>query len=240
MDKSVEAADTPKPRRKRRKSAAQAAKTEATLRNLLQATAEVIGDLGFAGATIDAITQRAEIAHGAFYLYFSSRQDAFDQVLSTLGEDLLATIAESVRDSHNIAELERRGLEANIAFSNTHPYMHRVMTEAELFAPDAYREFMQNLRKRYVRSLRRSLLAGELEGFREDELDAVAAFLMGLRRAFIHAYCLDGWTVKAPAPEVYETLSKLILHGLKPGIPSAGALNGSVPDHADDEAPPEN
>ncbi|MEO3388434.1 TetR/AcrR family transcriptional regulator [Mesorhizobium sp. CAU 1741] len=211
-----------KPRKRRRKSAEQVAKTEATRRKLLQATAEVIGEQGFGKATIDAITQRAEIAHGAFYLYFSSRQDAFDQVLATLGEDLLSAIAENVRDSHDIAELEQRGLEANIAFSETHPYMHRVMTEAELFAPDAYRTFMQNLRERYVRSLRRSLKAGQLAGFREDELEAVAVLLMGLRRALIHAYCLDGWTVKQPAPAVYETLSKLIVHGLRPSSDVVG------------------
>lgn len=205
--------------RRRRKSPERVAKTEETRRRLLKAAAEVIGENGFAKATIDAITQKAEIAHGAFYQYFSSRQDVFDQVLFTLGEDLLSEISARVKDSHGIAELERRGFDANIEFSKKHPEMHRIMTEAELYAPEAYKIFMKNLRDRYVSSLRRSMLTGQLGDFAEDELETLAVLLMGLRRALIHAYCLDGWQVKTPSPKVYETLSKLIMHGLKPAQP---------------------
>lgn len=215
MDRVTKDDDKPEAKgRGRGRPKAGEAKNEATRRKLVQATAEVIGEQGFAKATIDAITQRAEMAHGAFYLYFSSRQDAFDQVLLALGEDLLSAIGSNVRDSSDIADLERRGLDANIAFSDTHPYMHRVMTEAELFAPQAYQQFMKGLRERYVKSLRRSKRAGALGAFREDELDTVAVLLMGLRRALIHAYCLDGSNVKQPAASVYETLQKLIMHGL--------------------------
>jgi AcrR family transcriptional regulator len=215
------------PRRRRRKSPEQVAKTEETRRKLLKAAAEVIGESGFAKATIDAITQKAEIAHGAFYQYFSSRQDVFDQVLYTLGEDLLSEISTQVKDSHGIAELERRGFDANIAFSKKHPEMHRIMTEAELYAPAAYKTFMRNLRDRYVNSLRRSMLSGQLGDFAEDELETLAVLLMGLRRALIHAYCLDGWQVKTPSPKVYETLSKLIMHGLKP-VPAKEKKGKSV------------
>ncbi len=215
-DTSIATANAESNQKRRRKSAEQVAKTEATRQRLLQATAEVVGEQGFAKASIDAITQRAEIAHGAFYLYFSSRQDAFDQVLAQLGQDLTSEIGAAIRDSHDIVELEKRAFQANITFSDTHPYMHRFMTEAELFAPDAYQAFMGSLRAGYVRSLKRSHRAGELADFREEELDAVAVLLMGLRRAIIHGFCLDGWTVKAPSPDIYETLSKLIKHGLQP------------------------
>lgn len=237
-DTSIAIGNAEPKKKRRRKSAEQVAKTEATRRRLLQATAEVVGEQGFGKATIDAITQRAEIAHGAFYLYFSSRQDAFDQVLAQLGEDLMAQIGAAIRDSHDIVELEKKAFQANIAFSDTHPYMHRFMTEAELFAPEAYQEFMKNLRAGYVRSLRRSHRAGELADFREDELEAVAVLLMGLRRAIIHGFCLDGWTLKAPSPDVYETLSKLIKHGLQPSRWSGG--QGAAHDEAGraKDAPP--
>jgi len=202
--------------RKRRRSVAQEAKTEATRRRLLEATASVIGEQGFGKTTIDAITARADVGHGAFYLHFASRQDAFDQVLTVLGNDLVESIGASIKDAHDIAEIERRGLQANLAFSSSHPGMHRVMSEAELFAPEAYKAFMGSLRNRYVRSLRRSRDAGQLIGFRDDELETLAVLLMGLRRALIHAYCLDGATVRSPPPEVVETLLAFVVRGLVP------------------------
>jgi len=212
---------------------AQIAKNEATRAALLKATGEVIGELGFAKATIDAITQRAGIAHGAFYHYFSSRQHAFDEVLHDLGQKLIEFISAEVKDSHDIMELERRGFAANIAFSEKHVEMHRIMIEAELHAPEAYAAFMKRLRDRYVASLRRSMPRGELAHFDVDELETVAVLLMGMRRAFLHAYCLDGWTLKTPPPQVFKTFLKFASQGLQPK--SADATAVSKP-HKDDSA----
>lgn len=201
-------------RRPRRTSPAQRAKREATRRRLLQATARVIGESGFERATIEAITSLAEVGHGAFYLHFTSRQHAFDELLRTLGDELVDTIGSAVREAGGVVDLERRGLAANLAYSEAHPDMNRVMTEAELYAPDAYRAFMGRLRDRYVRSLRRSMEAGEINGFAADELETVAVLLMGMRRALIHAYCLDSWQVKRPPPAVVETMLRMVAHGL--------------------------
>lgn len=222
MDEKTEKSPK-KQRRPRRRMPAQIAKNEATRARLLQATAEVIGEHGFAKATIDAITKRAGIAHGAFYFYFSSRQHAFDQALEDLGQNLIDAVSAAVKGSPGIMELEQRGFAANIAFAEKHVEMHRIMTEAELYAPEAYARFMKRLRDRYINSLRRSMPKGDLAHFDESELETVAVLLMGMRRAFLHAYCLDGWELKTPPPDVFNTFMKFLSHGLKPAAVAATA-----------------
>lgn len=199
---------------RRRKSPAQRAKDAQTRDRLLQATAATVQEVGFEKTSVAAITARAEVAHGAFYLHFKSRQDVFDQLLTTMGAELVACISAAIRDSKDLVDIERRGLEANLAFSDTHPYMHRVMSEAELFAPVSYRAFMAELRDRYVRSLQRSMRAGALPGFRDSDLDTLAVLLMGMRRALIHAYAMDGQTPKRPARSVVRTYLKVVTAGL--------------------------
>ena len=49
----------------------------------------VVGEQGYAGASIALITQRAGLAQGTFYLYFDSREDLFDQLLPEVGQELL-------------------------------------------------------------------------------------------------------------------------------------------------------
>ena len=40
----------------------------------------IVGELGYAGASVALITARADVAQGTFYNYFESRQDLLDQL----------------------------------------------------------------------------------------------------------------------------------------------------------------
>jgi AcrR family transcriptional regulator len=63
-------------------------------RALLQAAAEVVGEVGYADASISSITQRCGIAQGTFYNYFKSRQDLFDQLLPDVGSGMREPVRE--------------------------------------------------------------------------------------------------------------------------------------------------
>ncbi|MCU1498509.1 MAG: transcriptional regulator, TetR family [Acidimicrobiales bacterium] len=60
-----------------------------TTRSLLLAAArEVFAEKGYGGATVTAITNRAETAHGTFYLYFKNREAVFVDLITDLLEEL--------------------------------------------------------------------------------------------------------------------------------------------------------
>jgi len=60
-----------------------------TRRKLIDAAAKVVGEEGYANASVAKITARAEIAQGTFYNYFASQQDLFDHLLPELGREVL-------------------------------------------------------------------------------------------------------------------------------------------------------
>src|SRR4051812_44753724 len=82
MTDSTSDASTDRPVRlnKRQQQAAE------TRDRMLQAAAEVFAEKGYQGASVGAITKRAETAHGTFYLYFKNKDDAFAQVIARIGE----------------------------------------------------------------------------------------------------------------------------------------------------------
>ncbi len=206
-------ADEKKPG-KRRRSATQIQRNEATRLQLLEAAGRVIGKYGYAGCSIARVTAKTKIAHGTFYLHFGSQQDLFDAVLPVLGERMLAVIAAAIHDPKDVIDLERRGFQANFDFLTKHPHMYRVLTEAELFAPKAYKQHVDNMVAGYARSLRRSALAHKLEGFEADELETIATMLIGARTFLLMRYGVENNIVKQLPEGKLESYLKFIGHGI--------------------------
>lgn len=181
---------------------------------LLNAAARVIGKYGYAGCSIARVAARAKVAHGTFYLHFKSQQDLFDQLLPALGAEMLEVIGKAVRDSKSLIELEQRGLTANFDYLVQHPYLHRVTSEAELYAPVAYRQYFEELAKPYKKSLRRSMAAQSQPAFSEEQLDAVISMLLGARYYLLTRFCVQGNSLKPLTRELTDTYLRFVAEGL--------------------------
>lgn len=59
---------------------------------LLAAAKETFQLHGLTGATISGITERADVAHGTFYSYFSTKDEIFTEIVSVVLDDLLACL----------------------------------------------------------------------------------------------------------------------------------------------------
>src|SRR5690606_32698911 len=81
-------------------------KSEAIRESLLKAAVEVVGEVGYANASIALITQKAGVGQGTFYNYFESRQEILDALLPSLGKDMLAHVKKCALGGHSFAELE--------------------------------------------------------------------------------------------------------------------------------------
>jgi AcrR family transcriptional regulator len=159
-------------------------KMEKNRRSLLNAAIEVVGENGYASASIKKITSTARVSHGTFYNYFYDRQNLFDQLLPAMGERLLSHIKAHLDDQLHGLEREKKRLEAYFDFFKKNPGFLRILSEAEAFAPKAHRQHVQRFYEDYMRALNKSLDCGELGNFLKDELPAIVFMLMGIRTYF--------------------------------------------------------
>jgi AcrR family transcriptional regulator len=205
--------DVQKPR-KRQRSANQIQRNEATRLQMLEAAGRIIGKYGYSGCSIARVTAKAEVAHGTFYLHFGSQQDLFDAVLPVLGARMLTSIASAIQDPRDVIDLETRGFQANFDYLAKHPYMYRVLSEAELFAPGAFKQHVDTMVAGYARSLRRSKFAAQIEEFADDELETIATMLIGARTYLLMRYGVSDNVVKPLPPGKMESYLKFIAHGI--------------------------
>jgi AcrR family transcriptional regulator len=73
-----------------------------TRARLLTAAAEVIAEAGVDGATISAVTARADVGLGTFYLHFVDKDD----VVRAVGEALLARVADAADQGARTGSLD--------------------------------------------------------------------------------------------------------------------------------------
>jgi AcrR family transcriptional regulator len=193
---------------------------------LIEAAGKMIGKYGYAGCSIARVTARAKFAHGAFYLNFASQQDLFDAVLPTLGASMLHEIGQAIQSPKDIIDLERRGFKANFDYLTNHPYLYRVLSEAELYAPAAYHQHLNAMVTGYVHSLRRSRFLHYIDSYSDDELEAIATMLIGARAYLLMRYGVVNNAVKPLPSGKLEAYLKFVSHGLA-GFGHAAAVPGS-------------
>jgi AcrR family transcriptional regulator len=214
----------------RRPNGTREEKSERIREQLFRAAVEIVGEVGYAGASITLITQRAGVAQGTFYNYFESRQDLLDKLLPEFGEHMRVYIREAaLRAPHNFAELERRGFEAFFGFLKENPHFLRILNEAESYALAGYQKHFEATAKDYVRFLARAQRNGEFPGYAEDELEAIAFVLMAARSYLAVRYLGKHVNRRRPTklpPAVVDTYMKFVLHGLQGGAAGARGSPG--------------
>jgi AcrR family transcriptional regulator len=206
-------AKTPRPRLSR------AQKSLITEQALIFAAAEVIGEHGYAGASVARITERAGVAQGTFYLYFDSRQNLFDQLLPRIDEHALAFIARRIAGSGSLIEVEERGFRGYLDYLARHPWYARLVNETAAFSSHSFRRFWERHIANYVRVLKRAKAAGELAAYGEGELETLAKILLAMR-----SFLLDSKSgVFGDNPAADQSLADTYLKFLR------GALAGAPP-----------
>jgi AcrR family transcriptional regulator len=186
--------------------------------DLFDAAAKVVGEVGYANAMVATITARAEVAQGTFYNYFDSRQDLFDQLLPSLGRQMLDFIKAATTGAQSEVEREELGFRAFFGFLKVHPEFYRILYEAETFAPVAFRQHVETVSTNYVRVLKRARDRGEIPRQNDRRLEAIANILMGARHYLCMRYARRDGAHADPPEWVMQTYMDLVKHGLyQPG-----------------------
>ncbi|MCV0437468.1 MAG: TetR/AcrR family transcriptional regulator [Hydrogenophaga sp.] len=186
-----------------------------TRKALFAAAAVVVGKYGYEEASITKITDQAGVANGTFYNYFETRQDLFDQLLPSIGGQLLEYIAGRLDQNLTGVDRERARIVTYFEFFQKNSGFLRILNEAEVYAPAAFRQHIQNFAVRYVKALDKQRRNGELNGFDEDELTAVAYMLMGVRTYLTMLWRSNPGAAKKGVDQSYiSTYMKLVEQGL--------------------------
>jgi AcrR family transcriptional regulator len=184
-----------------------------TKRKIFDAATKIVGKYGYAEASVARITEEAGVAQGTFYNHFENRQELLDQLLPTIGIDMVNFIGERTSTGHAARqEIERFG--AFFDFICEVPEFLRILNEAELFAPSGYQKHLDNISSAYVRILKRARQAGTIDDFTDEEFEAVVHMFMGARGYLSRRYSYRNGAVTAVPDHVISAYRKLITRGL--------------------------
>ena len=137
-------------------------KGQRTRRALLEAAEEVFGAVGYHDASIVKITELAGVAQGTFYLYFSGKQEVFDEVVADLNQRVRHAMSEAARGATTRLEAERMGFAGFFKFTAEHPALYRVIRQAEFVSPQALRNHYETIIENYIPFLSDAMDTGEV------------------------------------------------------------------------------
>src|ERR1700676_5163408 len=123
-------------------------------RRIFDGATKIVGQYGYAEASVARITEQAGVAQGTFYNHFENRQELLDQLLPKIGLDMVRFIRARTSTAHAARqEIERFG--RFFHFIPQGPEFLRILNEAEFFAPSGYQKHLDNISTAYVRILKR-------------------------------------------------------------------------------------
>ena len=177
----------------------------ATRLQLLDAAGTVFEERGYKGTTVGAITDRANTAHGTFYLYFRNKEDAFCQVIeSVIVDELAGNVVVPLDDAPRPAMEE--GIRAFLGAYDQHTGLWRALLEGMLQSPRVQQLWL-GLRRDLVARLSQTFAAQQRVGrVRPFDTMAVAHSLAAMTEwsAFTHL------VLGEPTPEQPRDLEALV------------------------------
>jgi AcrR family transcriptional regulator len=158
----------------------------ATHGQLLTAAREVFEERGYQAATVAAVTERANTAHGTFYLYFRNKDDAFTQVISGVIDELFreSDAAWSADPKRGVHAAIRGFLEVFAA----HEGLWRALLEAMLGNTELEQLWLR-LRRQFIERISRTITTSQEAGWVrpiDPDLAAIALGAMVEWFAFTH------------------------------------------------------
>ena len=189
---------------------------ETRRRELLNAAIECFGARGYHSTQISDIIARAKVARGTFYLYFESKREIFNAVMTELFEKVQGEIRAIPKDA--VEEIPSQ-IMGNIRRVTRLLMMNRLHTKilmSEAVGLDA--ELDERLRAFYGKILdyiRRGLKQGQEMGFvRDGNIQVLATCLLGSLKEVFYQNILgtEEFSEDAIVSEIYQLVIGAVAH----------------------------
>ena len=193
------------------------AKAQRTRQKILQAAREVFAERGFAKATAEEISTKADVGYGTFYLYFTDKRQALHTILSEVDDQLYRPTQSE--------ETTRIGLGALAPIKATisgffegfkaNADILKICHELSATDPD-FREQHDEVRARLVNRMKEHIMKGlELGNARKVDPEIASIALAGL----IETIAIEWFFKNRPwdRDKVIQTVSKLYYNAIVKG-----------------------
>ncbi len=184
---------------------------EVTFDRLLKAAEEVIGERGYHDTSISAITDRAGVAQGTFYLYFRSKRDIFRELIYYVHYEVRSYIREYIKDIDDRKEAEVEGIKAFYKYCLEHPHLYDLIREAEFVDFEIFKWHYSNFARAYVEKLKEAM---DKKQIRNLEPEMLAYSLIGL--TVFTGMRWPSWDKSYPGEAQLEALKEFIIKGIAP------------------------
>lgn len=158
--------------------------------DLLQSALRVVGEVGYARASIAKIAEYAGVSTGTFYLHFTSKEEMYDLLLPWANTKLVQAVPLRLKPGESYMAFEDRNIRGFFSYITKDKGFARVMLEAEVAAPKAWAEYTRVREAAYLEVMEAAWENGEFPSFRRDELPLICSLLVGMRKAL--AWAQDG------------------------------------------------
>lgn len=189
------------------------ARGEDTRSAILTAAESVIGERGFAAASIADITRTAGIAQGTFYIYFTNKDTVFRELVSLMSRLTRATLSKAIAGIPDRLVAERVGLAAFLRFVAERPTLYNIVEEARFVAPDAHRAYFNVFAESYAQNLATAAAEGEI---RPGNAEIRAWALMGMAKTLGERFCVWKAEGEIDVETVVAEVFDMLENGLRP------------------------
>jgi AcrR family transcriptional regulator len=154
----------------------------ATIDRLFSAAVELLGERGYAGATIDDIVERAGIAKGTVYYHFRSKSELVSALLDDGLRRLAASFRSEIEGAQGGAPAQRAPVHAELAYIERYQAFAKLVMSEMWHADRDWRDSLGTLREEYVGVFAGVLSRGIAEGaFRADlDVQTTASTVFGM------------------------------------------------------------
>lgn len=184
---------------------------QATFNKLLKAAETIIGEKGYHATSINAITNRAGVGMGTFYIYFRSKKDIFRELIYHHHHEVRKYIQVAIEETTDRRKAEVEGIKAFYSYCLENPNLYALLREAEFVDNEIYRWHYTHFGRGYARHLEEAMDKGQIKRF---DPEALAFCLMGISVFTGMRWAL--WEKKLPDDKQMETISRFILQGIDP------------------------
>lgn len=184
---------------------------QATFNRLLKAAEEIIGEKGYHETSVYAITERAGVAMGTFYLYFRGKKDIFRELIYYIHHEVRKYIQLAVKDLPDRKDMEVEGIRAFFSYCLKHPNLYALIREAEFVDIEIFKWHYVNFSRGYSERLEEAMNNGDIKRM---DPEALAFCLMGI--SIFTGMRWPVWSGEMPDEKQAETIREFILKGIAP------------------------
>ena len=193
-------------------------RSQATVTAILDATAHILLERGFAQTSTNAVAERAGVSVGSLYQYFSNKDELIAALHARHGEQMMAVIQRALTKAMDATLDDALGglIEATVEAHRVDADLHRVL-EQQLGGTD-----METLHEEYVDVMEDriiALLARHRDEITAPDLKLASYMLMNASHGLIHAVVLQrpkGISLKAATQEIVRMMKAYLTSAVKP------------------------